>query len=72
MVEQLAELQRNGLRYARLDGLLAEDDQFYAEQNARIVQAAAAYYRSMFAGRVSSWNLISEMPARRNPACGAS
>src|SRR5207344_2910885 len=33
MVEQLAELQRNGLRYARQDGLLAEDDQFYAEQN---------------------------------------
>ena len=57
IVEQLAELQRNGLRYARQDGLLAEDDQFYAEQNARIVQAAAAYYRSMFAGRVSSWNL---------------
>ena len=57
IVEQLAELQRNGLRYARQDGLLAEDDQFYAEQNARVVQAAAAYYRSMFAGRVSSWNL---------------
>jgi erythromycin esterase-like protein/predicted phosphoribosyltransferase len=57
IVEQLADLQRNGLHYARRDGLLAEDDQFYAEQNARVVKAAADYYRTMFTGRVLSWNL---------------
>jgi erythromycin esterase-like protein len=57
IVDQLAELQRNGLHYARQHGLLAEDDQFYAEQNARVVKAAAEYYRSMFHGRMSSWNL---------------
>jgi erythromycin esterase-like protein/predicted phosphoribosyltransferase len=57
IVDQLAELQRNGLHYARHHGLLAEDGQFYAEQNARVVNSAAEYYRSMFHGRVSSWNL---------------
>jgi len=30
---------------------------FYAEQNARLVQDAEAYYRSMFRAEVSSWNL---------------
>jgi erythromycin esterase-like protein/predicted phosphoribosyltransferase len=57
VVEQLVDLQRHALDYARRDGLLAEDDFFYAEQNAWIVRTAAEYYRSMFTGRVSSWNL---------------
>ncbi len=57
IVDQLVELQRNGLTYARRDGLLAEDEAFYAEQNARVVKAAAEYYRTMFGGRVLSWNL---------------
>jgi erythromycin esterase-like protein len=56
-VEQLADLQRHALDYARRDGLMAEDEYFYAEQNARTVKAAEEYYRSMFGGRVSSWNL---------------
>jgi erythromycin esterase-like protein len=30
---------------------------FYAEQNARTVKAAEEYHRTMFTGRVSSWNL---------------
>jgi erythromycin esterase-like protein len=41
----------------RRDGLLAEDEAFYAEQNAKTVKDAAEYYRSMFTGRVSSWNV---------------
>jgi erythromycin esterase-like protein/predicted phosphoribosyltransferase len=57
VVEQLVDLQRHGVEYARRDGLLAEDEQFYAEQNARVVKNAAAYYRSMFTGRAESWNL---------------
>jgi erythromycin esterase-like protein/predicted phosphoribosyltransferase len=56
-VEQLTDLQRHAVEYARRDGLLAEDELFYAEQNARTVRAAEEYYRTMFSGRVSSWNL---------------
>jgi erythromycin esterase-like protein/predicted phosphoribosyltransferase len=57
VIEQLIDLQRHALEYARRDGLLAQDELFYVEQNARTVKAAATYYRSMFGGRVSSWNL---------------
>jgi erythromycin esterase-like protein/predicted phosphoribosyltransferase len=57
IVEQLVDLQRHALEYARRDGLVADDELFYAEQNAKVVKASAEYYRSMFAGRVSSWNL---------------
>jgi erythromycin esterase-like protein len=38
-------------------GLVDGDEQFFAEQNARVVRHAEEYYRSMFRGRVSSWNL---------------
>src|SRR5258707_1061405 len=54
VVEQLADFQRHALEYARRDGLMAEDELFYAEQNVRTVQAAERYYRAMFSGRVSS------------------
>ena len=56
-IEQLVEIQRNALAYARRDGLLAEDELFYAEQNAQTVRTAEMYYRAMFSGRVTSWNL---------------
>jgi erythromycin esterase-like protein/predicted phosphoribosyltransferase len=56
-VEQLVDLQRNASEYERQDGPVAEDGYFYAEQNARTVRDAEAYYRAMFGGRVSSWNL---------------
>ncbi|MCV7242149.1 erythromycin esterase family protein [Mycobacterium mantenii] len=56
-VEQLVDIQRHALAYARMDGLLAEDELFYAEQNAQTVRNAEMYYRTMFSGRVSSWNL---------------
>ncbi|HWT48594.1 MAG TPA: erythromycin esterase family protein [Mycobacterium sp.] len=56
-IEQLVELQRNALAYARRDGLLAEDELFYAQQNAQTVRNAEEYYRAMFSGRVTSWNL---------------
>jgi erythromycin esterase-like protein len=57
VVEQLVELQRGATDYARRDGRMAEDEQFFAEQNARLVKNAEEYYRTMFRGRVSSWNL---------------
>jgi erythromycin esterase-like protein/predicted phosphoribosyltransferase len=56
-VEQLVDLQRHALEYARRDGLIAQDEFFYAEQNARTVRDAEQYYRTMFGGQVSSWNL---------------
>ena len=56
-VEQLVELQRNALDYLRHDGEPAEDELFYAQQNAQTVRNAEAYYRGMFAGRVTSWNM---------------
>jgi erythromycin esterase-like protein len=36
---------------------LAEDELFYAQQDARVVKNAERYYRSMFDGRTDSWNL---------------
>jgi erythromycin esterase-like protein len=56
-IDQLVEIQRNALDYARRDGLLAEDEVFYAQQNAQTVRNAEVYYRAMFGGRVTSWNL---------------
>jgi erythromycin esterase-like protein len=35
----------------------ATDEFFSVEQDARVVRDAGAYYRGMFGGRVSSWNL---------------
>lgn len=57
VINQLIELQRRAVEYANRDGLVARDEYFYAEQNARLVKNAEEYYRSMFRGRVSSWNL---------------
>nr|WP_090344477.1 erythromycin esterase family protein [Mycolicibacterium malmesburyense]CRL76019.1 erythromycin esterase [Mycolicibacterium malmesburyense] len=57
VVEQLVEMQRTTMEYARRDGLLAEDEAFYAQQNALTVRDAERYYRAMFGGRVTSWNL---------------
>lgn len=59
-VEQLVELQRRAAEFtAELirGGLLAEDEHFYAEQNARLARNAEAYYRSVFRGRDQSWNI---------------
>lgn len=56
-VEQLVEMQRSMLDYVRRDGMSAEDEHFYAQQNAQTVRDAEVYYRAMFGGRVSSWNL---------------
>ena len=57
VVTQLVELRRRAVEYAQRDGRLAQDECFVAEQNARVVRDAEAYYRTMFGGRVESWNL---------------
>ena len=56
-VGQLVDLQRRAFSYMNRDGFVARDEYFFAEQNARLVINAEEYYREMFRGRVSSWNL---------------
>lgn len=56
-IEQLLELQHRAFDYVSQDGLDAEDNYFYAAQNARLVKNAENYYRSMFEGHVTSWNI---------------
>ncbi len=53
-INQLVEMQRRAMQYLSRTG---GDDFFDAEQNARLVKNAEQYYRSMFRGRQSSWNL---------------
>ncbi len=57
VVQRLVDLQRRTYEYMHRDGQVAEDEFFSAEQNARLVRNAEEYYRSMFRGRVSTWNL---------------
>jgi erythromycin esterase-like protein len=56
-VQQLVDLQRQAAELVRRDGRVPQDEFFYAEQNARLVKNSEEYYRTMFRGRVSSWNL---------------
>jgi erythromycin esterase-like protein len=57
VVAQLVDLHRAAAEYAKRDGRLDPDAQFYAEQNARVVRNAEAYYRATVAGGTESWNL---------------
>jgi len=56
VLHQLADMMRDTDRFLRHDGHAAEDELFYAQQNARVAVNAEAYYRSMFRGRRESWN----------------
>lgn len=51
----LLTMQQRAHATMQADG--ADDAFFYAQQNARLVKNAEEYYRTMFKGRVSSWNL---------------
>ena len=57
VIKQLLALQTKAAEYRSRDGVAAEDEFFFAQQNAVLVRNAEEYYRAMFAGRVSSWNL---------------
>jgi erythromycin esterase-like protein len=57
VIAQLVELQRRAPELMSRDGRMAEDELFFAKQNAVVVKNAEEYYRTMFHGRVSSWNL---------------
>lgn len=56
-IEQLLELQYHAFDYVSRDGITAEEEYFYATQNARLVKNSESYYRSMFEGHVVSWNV---------------
>ncbi|MGH2880772.1 MAG: erythromycin esterase family protein [Solirubrobacteraceae bacterium] len=56
VIGQLVELRRRAGEYLSHDGLLAEDEYFFAEQNAAVVATAEEYYRTMFGDRAGSWN----------------
>lgn len=55
VIEQLRQMQARAWETSQRDG--DEEAFFYAQQNARLVKNAEEYYRTMFRGRVSSWNL---------------
>jgi len=57
VVAQLLDLRARAAEYVSRDGHIAEDEYFFAEQNARLVRNAEQYYRAMFGGRAESWNL---------------
>jgi len=57
VLAQLVDLRRKAAAYASRDGRLVADEIFVAEQNARVVRDAEAYYRIMFGSHVESWNL---------------
>jgi erythromycin esterase-like protein len=57
VVAQLVELRRRSEAYLRRDGWIAEDELFFAEQNAQVVRDAEEYYQQMYRAEVSSWNL---------------
>jgi erythromycin esterase-like protein len=57
VLAQLVDLRRHAAEYAQRDGRVAADAFFAAEQNARVVQNAEQYYRTMFRGRDESWNV---------------
>jgi erythromycin esterase-like protein len=57
VLAQLVDLQRRAMEYANRDGDVASEEFFFAEQNARLARNAEEYYRAMFRGRHSSWNI---------------
>jgi erythromycin esterase-like protein len=56
VIQQLREMNRRAAETGATTGL-ERDALFFAQQNARLVRNAEEYYRTMFHGRVSSWNL---------------
>ena len=56
-VSALCEIQHRAFAYLKRDGIAAEDEYFFAMQNARLVKNAETYYRTMYSGQVSSWNI---------------
>ncbi|MBC7468010.1 MAG: erythromycin esterase family protein, partial [Ramlibacter sp.] len=56
VIQQLRDMNQRFSDLSSTPGM-ERDETFYAQQNARLVRNAEEYYRTMFRGRVSSWNL---------------
>ena len=57
VIQQLATLYQRRFDYLKQDGFAAGEEFFCAEQNAKLIIDAEAYYRTMFQDRAASWNL---------------
>lgn len=57
VIAELVELQNRAAEFLERDGKVALDEYFFVEQNAIVVAKAQKYYREMFQGRMSTWNL---------------
>lgn len=57
VIDQLMELRSSSFTQVDRDGAAAGTDVLSALENAQVVHDAERYYRTMFSGRVSSWNL---------------
>jgi erythromycin esterase-like protein len=57
VIRELKELRAREGEYVQRAGRTSADEFFWAERNAVVVRNAEQYYRSMFHGEVSSWNL---------------
>ena len=57
VVNQLIELRNRAAEHDSGDDRAAADEFFFAEQNARLAISAEEYYRAIFRGRHSSWNI---------------
>jgi erythromycin esterase-like protein len=57
VIDQLLEMRRRMTQSAQAPGEPLESELFSARQNAEVVRDAERYYRTMFGGRTSSWNL---------------
>lgn len=57
VIGQLGEMSMKAAEYKSGGKGDADEEFFFAEQNARLAKNAEDYYRSMFRGRHSSWNI---------------
>ena len=64
VVDQLLALRQSAARPVTALGVDGSTEWFQAEQNALLVRDAEEYYRQMYRGNVSSWNLRDQHMAR--------
>jgi len=58
VINVLCDLRERGEEYLKgVGGLIDGDELFYAKQNAKLVKNAEEYYRKMYHGDESTWNL---------------
>lgn len=56
-LQLLLALQKQRFNYLTHSGFTSGEEFFCAEQNARLVVSAEAYYRTLFRGHIHAWNL---------------